>query len=59
MIEHDNHVANKAAATVVSLTDPFDAARTLEYALQMKRNSIQSEHILDDAFRRTAEKGAS
>jgi hypothetical protein len=60
LIEHHNHVANKAAAAVVSLTEPFDAARTLiafEYTPKMKRTSIQAEHILDDAFRKTAEKG--
>jgi len=55
-----NNVANKAAAAVVSLTDPSDVAWTLkasQYALKMKRNSIQSKHILDDAFGMTAEKG--
>ena len=55
-----NNVANKAAAPVVSLTDPSDVAWTLkasQYALKMKRDSIQSKHILDDAFRKTAENG--
>ena len=55
-----NNVTNKAAAAVVSLTDPSDVARTLKashYALKMKMNSMQSEHILDNAFRKTAENG--
>jgi hypothetical protein len=60
LIELNNHVANKDAAPVVSLTDPSDVARTVkavEYSLKMKRNSIQSDHIHDDAFTKTAEKG--
>ena len=55
-----NNVTNKVAAAVVSLTDACDVAWTLkssQYALKMKRNSIQSEHILDDVFRKTAERG--
>ena len=58
LIELNNHVADNAAAAVVSRTDPSDVARTLkafEYSLKNKRNSIQSDHILDDAFRKTAE----
>jgi hypothetical protein len=60
LIELKNHVANNAAAPVVSLADPSDVARTVkafEYSFKMKRNSIQSDHILDDAFRKTAERG--
>lgn len=60
LIEHNNYVAYKAAAAVVLLTDSSDIARTLkasEYSLKIKMNSIQSEHILEDAFRKTAEKG--
>ena len=60
LIELNNYVAYKAAAAVVLLTDSSDIARTLkasEYSLKIKMNSIQSEHILEDAFRKTAEKG--
>jgi len=52
LIELNNHVAYKAAAAVVLLTDSSDLARTLkafEYSLKIKMNSIQSEHILEDA----------
>jgi hypothetical protein len=57
LIELNNHITNKTAAATG--TDPSDVARTLkafEYSL-IKMNSIQSEHILEDALRRTAEKG--
>lgn len=60
LIELIKQVANKAAAAVVSLTDPSDVASTLkacQYTLKMKRNSIRSKHIHDDAFRKSAEKG--
>jgi hypothetical protein len=63
LIELNNHVANKAAAAaaaVISVTDPSDVAITVkafEFALKVKRNIIPSEHILDDAFRKTSEKG--
>jgi hypothetical protein len=60
LMELNNYVANKAAAAVVLLTDSSDVARTLkafEYSLKIKMNCIQSEHILEEAFRKTAAKG--
>lgn len=60
LIELNNYVAYKAASAVV-LTDSSTISSTLkafEYPLKIKMNTIQSEHILEDAFRKTAEKGS-
>jgi hypothetical protein len=49
-LEKNQHTKNKAV--VVSLTDPSDVARTLhafEYALDLKRNGIESQIVLDGA----------
>lgn len=61
LIELNNYVAYKAASAVVLLTDSSNISSTLkafEYSLRIKMNSIHSEHILEDAFRKTAEKGS-
>ena len=58
LIELNNYVAYKAAFAVVLLTDSSNISGTLkafEYSLKIKMNT-QSEHILEDAFRKTAEK---
>jgi hypothetical protein len=59
LIELNNYVAYKAASAVVLLTDSSNISSTaFEYSLKIKMNTIQSEHILEDAFRKTAEKGS-
>jgi hypothetical protein len=61
MRNFNNYVVYKAASAVVLLTDSSNISRILrafEYSFKIKMNTIQSEHILEDAFRKTAEKGS-
>jgi hypothetical protein len=61
LMELNNYVAYKAASAVVLFTDSSNISSTLkafEYSLKIKMNTVESEHILEDAFRKTAEKGS-